>query len=221
MKLQTVLLLGSTGLTGSYLREMLCKDDSVNSLILPVRRTVPQLDKKEKIVVTDFDHLYQNKELFDVDIVYCALGTTIKKAKTEANFYKIDHDYVIQSADYAAQKKVKRYVVVSSIGANTKSPFSYQRVKGEMENDLSKADIPSIFVLRPAQLLGERNEKRQLEFIAQGVGKVLQPLLVGPLSKYRPIKARHVAQTMHILKDIEHSGYTILESNEIKQYINR
>ena len=50
--------------------------------------------------------------------------------------------------------------------------------------------------MRPSILLGDRNERRPAERAGIFVGKLIAPLLLGPLRKYRPIHADDVAAAM-------------------------
>ena len=70
----------------------------------------------------DYLALEEYKEFFAVDDVFSCLGTTIKKAKTKANFQKVDYEYTLRAACLAENKGCKIFVV-SSMGANPKSFF--------------------------------------------------------------------------------------------------
>ncbi|NCQ11255.1 MAG: hypothetical protein GW809_03720 [Bacteroidetes bacterium] len=73
------------------------------------------------------------------------------------------------------------------------------------------------FIYRPAALLGNRNESRMGEKIGIGLSKVLSPLFLCPLKKYKPIEAEVVANVM--LKQAKQSlqGFHIFESSEIQK----
>jgi len=128
--------------------------------------------------------------------VYCCLGTTIKKAGSQDAFRRVDHDYVVALAQAAKQAGARRFLLVSALGANPRSHIFYNRVKGEVERDVSAVAFAAVHIFRPSLLLGERAESRPLERLGTLAFGVLAPLLVGPLRPYRPIAAEAVAQAM-------------------------
>lgn len=107
--------------------------------------------------------------------------------------------------------------VVSSTGADPSSRFLYPRTKGEMERELSFLHIPSIVLLRPSLLLGDREEPRPGEEFAAVLLRPLAPLLRGPLSPLRPIEAATVAAAMVELARAPQPGIAVLESDRIRR----
>ncbi len=53
-----------------------------------------------------------------VDDVFCALGTTIKKAGSQEAFSAIDHDAVVAVAEAAKQAGAQSFLHVTAMGAN-------------------------------------------------------------------------------------------------------
>jgi uncharacterized protein YbjT (DUF2867 family) len=86
--------------------------------------------------------------------------------------------------------------MVSALGADARSRVFYNRVKGEAEDAIRKLGLPKLWVFRPSLLLGSRAESRPGEKVGEVVGKLIAPLLVGGLRKYRPIEADAVAAAM-------------------------
>jgi len=91
---------------------------------------------------------------------------------------------------------VTQFLLVSAIGADPESRVFYSRVKGEAEAGVRKLRYRAVQIFRPGLLLGERSEFRLGERIAMLVTPLLQPLLAGPLRRYRSIKASDVARAM-------------------------
>jgi uncharacterized protein YbjT (DUF2867 family) len=108
----------------------------------------------------------------------------------------VDHDYVVELAQWAKRMNARCFAVVSSIGASASSGNFYLRTKGEMERDISAAQIPSVHIFRPSFLVGERAEHRPGERLGIAVAKVIAPLMIGRLRRYRPIAAEEVARAM-------------------------
>ena len=58
-----------------------------------------------------------------------ALGTTKKDAGSKEAQYKVDFTYQYNFALSAAENKVKKILLVSSVGANDKSNFFYPKIR--------------------------------------------------------------------------------------------
>jgi uncharacterized protein YbjT (DUF2867 family) len=167
--------------------------------------------------VVDMNRMAEHAEWFAVDDVFCCLGTTIAAAGSQEAFRRVDHDYVVQCAQLAAQGGAARYLLVSAAGANARSRVFYNRTKGEAEDEVRATTIPGVTLLRPSLLLGERTEHRPGEALAQRVAPVLNPLMVGPLRRYRGVDARVVAKAMVRLAAEEPRGVRVVESEEIQE----
>jgi hypothetical protein len=74
--------------------------------------------------------------------------------------------------------------------------------------------------MRPSLLLGDRKEFRFSERIAVGLSPILSPLLLGPLKKYKPIKASDVAQAMVNLASRKANASVLVENQEIERLAN-
>lgn len=86
-------------------------------------------------------------------------------------------------------------LLVSAMGAKASSPIFYNQVKGELEDYIQKLNLYRFSIIRPSLLLGDRNEKRFLEDVAQKLyGKFSH--LVPNSFKYKPVTAQQVAHTM-------------------------
>ena len=192
---QTVLLLGGTGLVGSACLRLLARDERVREVRQLVRRAsgaaVTGSTGANRVVehVIDYDRPDANSDVFDVDAVICALGTTIRKAGSQAAFRKVDYDYPLRIAGIARRHGASHFAIVTAIGADPHARTFYSRVKGDVEDGLKKLDYPVLTIVRPSFLMGERSESRPLESIARRVGMHL------PL-KWRSISVERVARAL-------------------------
>ncbi len=216
MEKRNALIAGATGLVGSSLLEQLLAGNKYEKIVIITRKSIdtthPKLIQKQ----IDFDSIESLKLDFQVDDVFCALGTTIKTAGSQDAFYKVDYTYVVNLGKWSAANGVKRFLIVSAMGANAKSGIFYNRVKGEMETAVSQLNIPQIVIFRPSLLMGNRKEKRVGEKIAQTVMGTLGFLFAGPLLKYKGIHADVVANAMIKSAMTEAKGYKVYESGEIQ-----
>jgi uncharacterized protein YbjT (DUF2867 family) len=210
------IILGSTGLIGSCLLEQILNDEFFTKVDIWLRKAISLQHPKLKESLIDFDNI-DALPSSTADIVFCCLGTTIKKAKTKEAFRKVDHDYVLAAAKYAEMAGAKQFFVVSSIGAKATSKNFYLRTKGEMEEAVAKCNIPAIFILRPSILYGKRKEFRFGEAIGKFMMHLWDPFLFGGLKKYRGIYGHRVAKAMLKLAKDEVKGVHLLESDQIRQ----
>ncbi len=212
---KTALLLGSTGLTGSCVLELLLHSEEYQKIIIYVRKSTgfnhPKLIEK----LFDFDNCLESVEANDV---FCCLGTTIKKAKTKEAFKKVDLEYPVKIAQIQFKAGSTKFMVVSAMGADKNSSIFYSRTKGEMEDQLQKIGYSSLAVFRPSFIAGERKEKRMGESIGIWLFKIISPLLIGPLRKYQSVSAHSIALAMIHEANGENKGTSVLLSDEIKKY---
>lgn len=187
---------------GKSLLYQLCQDDRYSQITCLLRAPLAQRDihdplNKIQALVIDFDQLQDYQGYFTVDHVYCCLGTTIKKAGTKKAFRRVDFEFVHVAAQLARAQRAYSFVWISAVGANAKSKNFYLRVKGELENAiLTMPQLDNAAAVRPSLLLGERSEQRPGEKWAARILGVLAPLMIGPLAKYKPVRAHQVASQM-------------------------
>ncbi len=216
MENRNALIAGGTGLVGSSLLQQLLADHQYEKIVVITRKPIEMANPKLVQQQLDFDKIENLKLDFQVDDVFCALGTTIKTAGSQDAFYKVDYTYVVNLGKWCVNNGVKRFMIVSAMGANAKSGIFYNRVKGEMEVAVSKLQIPEVKVFRPSLLMGNRIEKRGGENIAQAVMGALGFLFAWPLLKYKGIHADVVASSMIKVAKQDLTGFKIYESGEMQ-----
>ena len=77
----------------------------------------------------DFERL-DELVLPEVDDVFCCLGTTRRAAGSAAAFRRVDLDYVVAFARLAKRAGARRFLLVSSLGASTRSRLLYPTHEG-------------------------------------------------------------------------------------------
>jgi uncharacterized protein YbjT (DUF2867 family) len=201
-KKYTAIVLGATGLVGKALVNQLCQDERYSAITCLVRAPLSSADyydplNKIQALVIDFDVLQDYQGYFSVDHVYCCLGTTLKAAGSKKAFRRVDFEFVHICAQLARAQRAASFVWISSLGADAKSRSFYLRVKGELENAiLNMPQLPNAAAVRPPLLDGERKNHRRAESFALKTLKLIEPLMLGPLEKYRPVSANQVASEM-------------------------
>lgn len=210
------LVAGSTGLIGELLVKELLADDRVTEVEVLVRKPGITSYPKLRERVIDFSEILKLQGL-SATHVFCCLGTTIKKAGSQEAFREVDYRYVADLAALAARSGCSNFTVVSSVGADAKSGNFYLRTKGEMEEAVKTSGIPSIVIMRPSMLLGDRKEFRFGEAVGKWVMKGVNPLLQGSWVKYRAVEAAAVARAMLRLSALNTPGITIAEWKKITE----
>jgi uncharacterized protein YbjT (DUF2867 family) len=213
---RSALLVGASGLVGGHLLQLLLHEQRYKPVEVLVRRSLSIRDPQLNEHIIDFDHLDRNAELFRADDVFCCLGTTIRNAGSQEAFRKVDFTYVVQAAALASKNGAKQFLLVSSLGANPRSRAFYSRVKGEVEEAVSKLPFRGVHIFRPSFLLGEREERRRGEKLAIMLVKVLQPLMIAGWKRLRPVHAETVAAAMARVAGMNKQGVNIFESDQIQ-----
>ncbi|CAM1354182.1 NAD(P)H-binding protein [Tenacibaculum insulae] len=213
---KTAIILGATGLTGNSLLHKLIEDDRYESIKLFSRTKIKHLPNKVTQFIGDILNLKQFKTDFTADEVYCCIGTTAKKTPDKNAYKQIDFGIPVTAAKLSKENNIHTFLVVSALGANTKSSVFYNKTKGEMEQSVLHQKIKNTFILRPSLIGGKRKERRVLEKIGLIVFNIIQPLFIGKLKQYKIIDAENIAQAMLNLANDFKSNQTIISSNEIK-----
>lgn len=208
-------LAGATGLIG---QAFAAQWRGPGALHLLVRRPLSAATPLQQVHVVDFAALPQLPALPAADAACCCLGTTIQAAGSQAAFRAVDHDAVLAFAKAARAAGVRRFAVVSALGADAASGVFYNRVKGEMEAGLAALGFPSLVIARPSLLTGDRGAlgqpQRPLERLALAFSAPLAALVP---KAWRPIAAARVARALQRALDEARPGVRIIESGELQE----
>ena len=228
MTQKRALLVGASGLVGTHCLTQLLSDPTYSEVLSLVRSPLPFSSPKLSQVVIDFMQLEaeitrlkaMRPSDFKIDQVFCCLGTTIKRAGSPEKFAEVDMNLPLRLARLALQSGTELFSVVSAVDADPNSKVFYNRVKGQMEQELAKIGLTQVHVFRPSLLLGNRQEIRRLEKLQKVALSLARPLLFGPMKKYRAIQASAVGialvKAAHNLKP----GFWIYESDQIQKIYN-
>ncbi|XTZ38928.1 NAD(P)H-binding protein [Salmonella enterica] len=207
--MERVLITGATGLVGGHLLRLLIREPQITAIAAPTRRPMegdsgvfnpydPQLT----------DALAQVNE--PVDTVFCCLGTTRREAGSKEAFIHADYTLVVDTALTGLRLGASHMLVVSSMGANTHSPFFYNQVKGKMEEALMAQNWPALTIVRPSMLLGDREKQRLNESLIAPLFRLLP-------GNWKSIAARDVALALLTLALApEKSGVNIIQSAQLR-----
>lgn len=215
--MKKVIILGASGLVGNEVLNLALNNNEYEEVKIFVREQLPIQNQKLKQIIINFEDLDLIKEEINADIIFCCLGSTKSKTPNLQDYKKIDHDYPLYFAKEGLKNSLSQFHIISSLGANPKSANFYSKLKGEIETDLKGLNLPSLYIYRPSFLTGERKERRILEKIALKIMRLINPLLLGSLKKYKTIDASVVAKAM-INESIKNKrGIFVIESDKIKE----
>jgi len=209
---RTANVLGASGLVGYSLVNKLLFHSEYEKVRIFVRRKTGVIHENLEEKIIDFDKPQSWKHLVQGDVLFSTLGTTIKTAKTKEKQYLVDFTYQYEFAKAASENGVPNYVLVSSMGANPKSSVFYSRMKGELEESVSKLNFSKILIFRPSILDGDRREKRTSEKIGLVISRFLTRFI---LKKYRPTPIPILTSKMIRLSVDQIEGFRIIEGIEI------
>ena len=216
MNTRTALVVGASGLIGSHLMRLLLADPVYSRVTALVRKPLGLHHLKLTECIVDFDQLERHCDAVQGEDVFCCLGTTIKAAGSREAFRRVDFTYVAQTAALSNKNGSHQFLLISSLGADAHSRIFYNRVKGEVEQAVSRLPFEAVKIFRPSLLLGERKESRAGESFATVLMKAVSIILIGKLRKYRGIEAQTVAKAMIRAAKEQRQGFEAIESDQIE-----
>lgn len=202
-----ILFAGSSGLIGRLALPLLLEHAQAQQfrVFAPMRRAASTAHPQLVSIVGAFDDSDSDARIESalrehkatLGTFACTLGTTIAQAGSQAAFAAVDRDLVLHLAALAHRHGAHHAVVVSSVGADARARNFYLRTKGRMERDLSGLEFSRCDFLHPGLLLGDRDGRHRVgESLAQKLSPIYNPLLAGPLRRYRSISADTVAKAL-------------------------
>jgi uncharacterized protein YbjT (DUF2867 family) len=215
----TVAIAGASGVVGARALHYLLDRDDVDRVIAVGRRTLPQQHPKLISRIADL----QGKAAIaseiseQVSVAVCCLGTTIATAGSKEAFRAVDRDAVVAFAEAALDKGAKRFLLVSSIGANARSGNFYLKTKGEAEDGVTRLPYRQLTIVRPSFIddQGARREYRAKERLTLPLARLVFSI-VGKTNRYAPISADQIGRALARLAfDDTTERLRILESDKL------
>lgn len=206
------IILGSTGLVGSYALEHLLNDNYFSEVTALVRRPLAIKHEKLSVIITDFKEIPN----LEGEIIFSCLGTTKKKTPDAEVYRNIEIGIPVAVAQKLKNRGLKQFHYISAMGVGPKSFGSYSQNKWEAETRLSALSLPALFIYRPSLIYGPREDKRWLEDVSNGILSVFDPLFIGKLKKIKRIHAETIARAMIRNAKANQSGIQIFDSDIIQ-----
>jgi uncharacterized protein YbjT (DUF2867 family) len=206
-----LLIAGATGLVGRHALAQALADRRISHVVAPTRRALLPHPKLENPLV-DFDALQEQADWWQADAVVCALGTTLRQAGSQAAFHRVDVDYVLAIAAHARRAGARSFALNSSLGADPAARGFYLRCKGEAERGVEALGFPSLTLVRPSIIGGEREQRRPMEHLDMRVLRAIEPVVP---KRYRVVPAERIARCLLDAAIAAEPGVHTVESERI------
>ena len=210
----TVVIAGGSGLVGRQAAELLARAGFEVHLVSRRASEPPHPAIKEHIsapgewpaIVADIKPA----------IAISCLGTTIRKAGSQAAFRAIDHDLVLEFATACHSAGARHFVTVSSVGAMPASSSFYLRTKADMEQGLRSMGFRRLDIMRPSLLTGgHREDKRSGEAVGILLSPLFDMLMIGAMRKFASTPSAKVASAIATVTSSGDEGVFIHENDSI------
>jgi uncharacterized protein YbjT (DUF2867 family) len=212
---RTAVVLGATGLVGGFCLRALVDDTDYSRVVTFGRKELPSFTRaKVAQRVAELETLTA-EDFRGIQDVFCALGTTIRKAGSQVAFRHVDFQLPLRAAKEAVEAGAEQFILVSSVGADPASKNFYLRTKGQLEKELARLPFQAVHILRPSLLIGKRPEFRLFESIAMALAPAFDLVTMGALRKYHSVRAETVGRAMVAAAKQRASGASVDEYDEI------
>lgn len=212
------ILVGATGATGKDVLQLLLNDDFFNTIEIFVRKEPNVKHPKLVTHVIDFSKPEQWQDLVQGDVLFSALGTTLKAAGSKEKQWTIDYDYQYQFAKAAKNNAVPCYILVSAANANAKSSLFYVRIKGQLEEDVKALNFERTIIFQPPILIREDSD-RSGEILGVKILSFLNS--VGILKSQKPLSTKDLARAMVNACKEKSSGISVFEGQNIRKLLRK
>lgn len=214
--MRSAIVAGASGLVGERVLRRLLAGGTYDRVIAFVRGPINLTHKKLEQRTVDYERMGRMSAFPRAEDVFCCLGTTIRKAGSPEAFHTVDVGYVARLAEVSVRAGSTQFLLVSAVGASAQSGNFYLRCKGEAEDMVRTLPYQGVQIFRPSFLIGHRRERRAGEAVGIALARVLSVAMIGPASRYRPIRADDVAKAMVAVADESPPGIHVYESKAMQ-----
>jgi uncharacterized protein YbjT (DUF2867 family) len=219
-----ICLVGATGLIGSRLIAECVGRGDVHLTAIARREIDLPRGARMEVLVADPQSGWANAiAASNGKALVCTLGTTWRKAgKDETEFRAVDHDLVLACARAAKAAGIDHFILISSVGADPRSKQFYLRVKGEVEQAVTKLHFRRLDIVRPGLLRGPRaGDCRFAELLGIAVAPLTDLFLTGPRARFRSVLDVTLARSIIGLAKEKAMGRFIHEGEAILRAAHR
>ena len=188
------IVIGASGATGRELIKILLLRSEVKHILVFSRKKLDVSSPKLDVHVINFAEIDNYRNIINGDILFSALGTTLKDAKSKTKQFEVDYTYQYNLAKISSENNVKILSLVSSSGANENSLFFYPKIKGLLESSVKQLNFENIQIYQPPFLIRQSDVMRSNEKIGIFIFKALNSVSI--LNSLRPLPVAKLADKM-------------------------
>jgi len=194
-KSPNVTIFGGTGFLGRYIVNRLSKLGYIINIVTRTPNEAIYLKTsgnvgQVKLTEGSFSNLNNFTSLFKTsDIIINCVG--ILNEEGDQTFKKLHSDIPEKLAILAKKSGVKKFIHISSIGANPNSDSKYSKSKGIAEVKILKA-FPEAVILRPSIVFGSEDQFFNLFSQISCISPILP--IVGGKTKFQPVYVDDIAK---------------------------
>ncbi len=197
MRPYSAIVLGSTGNVGRQIVNLLAASPAVRQVVVVNRRQTDEfkgMPTVREVVVADIGNLARTVETAareaGATVGFCAIGVGKGSQKMPvAEVRKIEVQYPEAFAQGCRAGGVLAMGLMTAVGSDIKSSFTYVRVIGEKEQAVTRVGIPALGIYKPSVIFGNSNTPSYLRYLFPAVQWVLP-------SRYHAIHKNELARAM-------------------------
>lgn len=211
--MHSVVMIGATGAVGTQVARTLAVHASVARLSLLGRRPATDVQSPvvEQHVVDVLDVDSCRSHLPGHDTAICTLGVGEPSKVSREQLVRVDRDAVLDFARACRSAGVSHFQLLGSVGADARSRSFYLRVKGELEDGLVALGFERLSLFQPSAILTPTNRYGFSQGLLLAAMPVVNPLLMGALSKYRGVPVERLGRAMALNTFTAGSGREVLQ----------
>ena len=195
--MKKAILFGASGFIGRYLLDELLSNPLYELVTIVVRKNLQIDHPKLKTLIGDYHTLPGLEKDIVADDIFITLGTTKKTTPDKDEYYQVDHDYPVLAAKMAKENGARAVFIVTAVGPDKNSTIFYLKTKWETERDILALDFEHTNIFRPSMIMGTRKEQRSLEKILIGIWRVITPVFMGKLNRFKGIEGKDIAKAIN------------------------
>lgn len=217
---RSAVVLGGTGAVGSSVVRALLAGDVWRRVTVLVRRPDALSELKdprlERRVVDVLDPGQYAGFLPGHGVAFCTLGIGEPSKVSKEEFRRVDLDGTAAFAAACKRAGVTHFSLLTAVGANSRSRIYYTWLKGQVEERVKAEGFPRASFFRPSLLVTPTNRYGLIQGVFLAVFPFVDPVLVGPLSRFRSIKVSELGKAMVRHAERPGAGVETLEWKEFQ-----
>jgi uncharacterized protein YbjT (DUF2867 family) len=191
-------LAGASGFVGARVLDALLDAPEVGRVLAVTRRALHREHPRLANRIVQFDQLERQLAGSKCQVAFCCLGARLgeRQPAGQEEARRVDLGYTLAFARAAKAAGAARFVVISAAGADVAARSAHLRIKGELEEMLTRVGFDALDILQPALVLGWPREMAVAGLVRRAVMPLVNPFLVGARSVHRGIPVGTTAAAM-------------------------